>query len=717
MLSIRERVLGTESDGFAKALNNVALVYENKGEYSKAESLYLRALTTWEKALGPDHPETAFAVDNLARVYLFEGDYARAEPLFQGALTIREKALGPDHPSTALSLNNLAVLYRRTGDLAKAAPLLARALSIWEKKVGPDNPAVAPPLNNLARLYERAGDYAAAEPLYRRALAVREKSLDPGHSSIGDSLNDLGQLYLRTEDNDVGAERLLLRSRDILEGALGSQHPSVARPLANLAELYERQGDGVRAEQSYRLALTIRENALGPDHADVAGSLDLLGRFYQRKGDLPQALALLSRSGEVRERNLTHNLPLGSERQKLGYLELFAKDTDATLSLHSRLAPRDTRALQLAFTTLLRRKGRGLDAMTDSVSALHGRSNPADQAVLRQLSDERSQLALLTLKGPDKANAGQYPALVKQRENEVDRLEADVSRRSLEFRALSRPITLAAVQALIPPGTALIEFALYHPVDGRAASPHLPRYAAYVLAAEGDAQWADLGEAASIDRALEPWRLALRDPERTDVRRLARAVDVKLMQPVRTLLGTTRHLLISPDGPLNLVPFAALVDETDRYLVERFTISYLTSGRDLLRLQAPRASRGSPVIVADPAFGEPAMIAATGAVDYSQTFFGPLSGVSAEVRALRDLLPRATFLVKDQATETALKRISGPSILHIATHGFFLQDREKRERRVDGLGDVPGDGDRRQRSPATGRRGRDPPWPVRRLYG
>jgi CHAT domain-containing protein len=82
------------------------------------------------------------------------------------------------------------------------------------------------------------------------------------------------------------------------------------------------------------------------------------------------------------------------------------------------------------------------------------------------------------------------------------------------------------------------------------------------------------------------------------------------MQPVRSLLGTERHLLISPDGPLNLIPFAALVDEQTQCLVERYTITYLTSGRDLLRLQVPRDSRSQPVIVAAPAFGEPALVAA-----------------------------------------------------------------------------------------------------------
>jgi len=61
-------------------------------------------------------------------------------------------------------------------------------------------------------------------------------------------------------------------------------------------------------------------------------------------------------------------------------------------------------------------------------------------------------------------------------------------------------------------------------------------------------------------------------------------------------------------------------------------------------------------------------------LDYSQIFFGPLPGVNDEVRALRKLLPDASFLTKEQATKAALQAVVAPSILHIATHGFFLQN-------------------------------------------
>jgi CHAT domain-containing protein len=156
------------------------------------------------------------------------------------------------------------------------------------------------------------------------------------------------------------------------------------------------------------------------------------------------------------------------------------------------------------------------------------------------------------------------------------------------------------VRAAIPPDAALIEFALYRPYNAKATKDAeaygLPRYIAYVLREEGEIEWRELGDAKAIDRAIAALRKALRNPARMDVKRLARAVDAQVFRPLRPLLGGVRQLLISPDGSLNLIPFAALVDERGRYAVERYSISYLTSGRDLLRLQVDRESKDGPLL-------------------------------------------------------------------------------------------------------------------------
>src|SRR6185503_1538114 len=69
-------------------------------------------------------------------------------------------------------------------------------------------------------------------------------------------------------------------------------------------------------------------------------------------------------------------------------------------------------------------------------------------------------------------------------------------------------------------------------------------------------------------------------------------------------LGETRTLLLSPDGGLTLSPWGALVDEDGRYLVESYSLTYVLSGRDLVRYASqPAPARQPPVVVGAPDFG------------------------------------------------------------------------------------------------------------------
>ncbi len=731
-LIIREKAFGPEHPVVARSLTNIAVIYKIRGEYGKAEPLLLRAVAIQEKALGPEHHSLGTSLTNIADLYYETGDYARAEPIYQRALRTREKTLGPEHSDVSISLNNLANLYSSTGDYAKAEMFFRRSLNIWEKILGPDHSTTAGIYNNLAILYKRRGDYVQAESLYQRALTIQEKALGPEHTDVGRSLNNIGVLYIEIGEF-TKAERHLRRALAIQEKALGMEHPETARYLANLASIYSDTGDYAQAEPLQRRALTMREKSLGPGHPAVADSLNNLADLYRRRGeyekseplylralaiweksqgpdhpdvavalnglaalyalknDIPQAVMYLSRANAVDERNLALNLSLGSERQKLAYISLFAKRTDFTLWLHSLAAPNDPQALKLAFTTLLRRKGRGLDAMTDTIATFRRHATQQDRELFDKLIAARSQLAALKFKEPDEANPERYRALREPLEVEVENLEVKLSARSANFCAQTQPITLDDVQSALPAASALIEFVVYTPREPQTGNRQPPRYLAYLLAPQGQPRWVDLGEAAPIDRVVGAWRQALRG-NRVDAKRLARDVDEKIMQPVRSLLPRGRdeidRLLIAPDGLLNLIPFAALVNENNQYLIERYSISYLTSGRDLMRLQGtPPSNQNVPLVIADPVFGTVAAAPARGARNsggprasqsrrrgLAQIVFQPLPGTRGEALAIKTVLPEASLLLQREATEAALKRASAPSILHIATHGFFLAD-------------------------------------------
>jgi CHAT domain-containing protein/Tfp pilus assembly protein PilF len=688
-LAIKEQTHGPEHFFVALTLNNLAFLLYEKGDYTQAEALYLRSLAVQEKVFGPEHTMVATTLNNLAVLYRVKGDYVRAEPLITRALAIQEKALGPEHPDVAIALTTLALLYDEKGDDQRALPLLQRALAIREKALGPESTFVATTLENIALITDQQGDTAQAEALYQRALAIKEKVLGPAHPLVATTLSNLATPVAERGDF-AQAEALLRRALAIREKVLGSDHPDVAIVLNNLAHVSFIQHNFVQEEALYRRALAIAEKSLGPEHPTVATYLSNLATIFWGRGDMPQTVTFLSRAAEIREHNLAILLTTGSEEQKRRYMATLSNETDATVALHVRAAPQLQAAAELAMTTILRRKGRVLDAMADQITALRRRLDAEDRALLDQWSAVRSTLAQLALQDEGTRPPEHRLAEKARLEAEVERLEAQISARSAAFRTEVQPVTLSGVQQAIPEDAALIEMAIYRPYDPQASAKEgrfgAARYVAYVLRHAGPLQWVDLGEAAPIDREVDQLRRALRQPARADVQQGGRALDELVMRPVRSLLGNTRHLLLSADGALNLVPFGALVDEQQRYLVESSTITYLTSGRDLLRLQASTQSREGAVVFANPRFAsrgstdgaaaseaEPAT-AARRSGDLANAVFLPLPGTQQEAAALAAILPHATVFTAAQATEAHLKHVHGPAILHIATHGFFLAD-------------------------------------------
>lgn len=692
-----EKSSGPETLDYAEVLNNRARVASFRGDLMQAEELYQRALKIRTQAAGADSLPVANTLMFLGLLYRAMNDLPKAEQSFLQAVAIQEKWLGPEHIVLANTLNNFGMLYYGMGDVANAEKLIGRALSIKEKLLGLTHGQLGPILNNLGLVEWKKGDYARAKANYERALPIFARTSGPDSEGVASISHNLGIIYKEDGQNYARAEEYYRRALSIWEKLHGEDSNSTANAARSLAVLYKDMGDYNRAEQFALRALAIDEKLLGQNNQYTSETLRTLADVYERKGDTARAVAYYNRISAFEEKSISLNLTLGSERQKLAYFTQLERP-DRIISLHVRLAPDDSGARDLAATVVLQRKGRTLDALSENLSALRRRFDPQDRALLDNFAEVNSQLSKLALSATQKASVEERETQLKKLEAERERLATEISRRSAGFYEGAPPVTLAAVRAAIPADAALVEFFIYRPFDwkgkeGQSAYGE-PRYVAYVMRQQGAVRWVDLGAAKEIDAAVADVRQAFGDPQSRDVRALSRVLDERVMQPVRALLGDVTRLLVSPDGELNLIPFVALVDERSRYLVERYSFTYLTSGRDLLHMGVARQSNSNPVLVANPSFGEPAagQIAnnatrqpktpnarrrsVTDARTLADLYFAPLGGTTQEARGIQTLFTGASLLTGEGATEAALKRVVAPNILHIATHGFFLQDME-----------------------------------------
>ena len=712
VLALRRAQSGADSATYAAGLQTYAALLTGRHAYDAAEEKYLEAKAILDKTSKPDDPSESGLLMSLGLLYWSEGQQARAARQFDRAIAILEKFYGEtikDPSQSAGLVLAVASIYATGGRADLALPLEERGERLYrqavadiERQHGASDLRLIAPLSSLAALHQRRRQWDDAERLLRRVMAIQAAQKGPGVSPLSSITWMFSLAYLeRQRGRPRAALPMLEKVRGVYRALYGDYMASTMDH--QIADVWRELGDYRRARRILERVLVTSRRTWGPRHPLVATQLSSLAMLHMAEGHARPAVARMREALDIEEPQLALVLATGTESDHATFFSQTAYQLHMAITLHARYAPRDRAAARLAMTTVLRRKGRILDAAAASVATLRGKLAPDDRKVLDELAAARARLAALIVAGPAATDTPeQYSVEVGRLEREVKRLEDLARRRSAAYRAQSQPIELDAVQKAIPADGVLVEIVAYQPYDARAAGPWDPskqpprRYGAYLLRRTGDPSWVELGDAKAIDAAADGFLAALADPDRSDVDALGRALYDRAFKGLVAQLGQTRRVLIAPDGLLNLVPFGAVVDTSGRHLIQRFTFSYLTSGRDLLRLGTGARAKRGPVIVADPRFdsADPAPGAGAGSTPAvkapaarsgqvvasrglrSRALRGKkweqLPGTGEEADALVSLLGQVEVLRGTHATEAALKKVAGPRILHIATHGFFL---------------------------------------------
>jgi CHAT domain-containing protein/Tfp pilus assembly protein PilF len=713
-LQIREDKLGKDHPLVATSLNNLAFVYSNLGEYAKAEPLFRRGLQIQERQLGANHLEVATTLNNLAAMYNEQGEEVKAEPLYQRSLGILQANLGKDHPQVADSLNNLALVYQHLGQYAKAEPLFQRSLAIGESKLGKNHPQVAITLGNLATLYWELEQPKKAEPLLLRSLQISEDNLGKGNPRIAAILHNLAAIYQDLGEY-VRAEQLLQRSLEITENQLGKDHPDTARCLNNLAYLYKTLGEYAKAEPLFRRTLQIQEVRLGPTHPEVATTLSSLASLSEAAGQTARAAELTDRARRIARRYVTGVLPALSEAEQTKFLRRRGVgdrgDWTKALSLGLR-HPDQKEVAELSAGWLVNGKGITQEAMAQAALLALDTRDQRLSKVVQELLQTRQQLARLTLTPPDSAK-------VEERQRNLDKLNQREQELAIQLRLAGGRagdtswVELPRLRQALPRDAVLINLARFEVFDFQATGGQKQRrparYAAWVIPAEGPVRVLDLGPADAIDADVRKARQALQDAPKAirlkgeaDAEKAVleplEALARKVLQPLLPHIDKTKQWVVSPDGNLWLVPWAALPLTDGRYAVEGHTLSYVISGRDLVQSLPAKAAPAAPLVLADPDFDlDPAELslvnrrvlreqeAPAETRGLSQALrlgrIQRLPGTAAEAQAIKDKLrdyagvaPRV--LTDKDATVSLFQAVRNPRVVVLSTHGYFLPDQE-----------------------------------------
>ncbi len=646
-----------------------------------------------------------------------QGKFEQAIIVAQEAIKLGRKNLYK-HQTFADSLNNLAELYRMLGYFSQAKPLYIEALNLRKELLGDSHPDIAQALNNLAAFYVAQGLYSQAEQLFLKVLLIVKNQFGNKHPQVASTMNNLATIY-----GSLGrynqAEQMHLEVLDIRKSLLGQEHPDIANTLNNLAEIYLSGGRYLEAEQYYTAALLMRKSLLGEHHPDVAFSLNNLATLLAAIQRFDDALSCRLQASEINDKLISNVFAFSSENDRIAWIEKIRGNFDLFLSLIYKHLPNSKYALQQALDFVLKRKALTSASLAAQNEALASDRYPHLQEQFRQLSDLNAQLVKLTFSTPQISDFTNYQQELAQLEARYNHLQKQLASQVPEIQLTEKLGDRFAVAEALPTNSILVEFVRFDVYDFHAVPAreqiqwHPARYLAFILPAQQpDAvQMIDLGEAEAIDELIREFRLQASDYTRktlawgkaASIPKLqikqynpAAAIQLRnvLFGPIHEVVRNCKHLILAPDGNLNLLPFQILpIDETGTHLLmDEYTISYLGVGRDILRsqVQTTRAA-DAPIIMADPDFdlvSEQRSREAKGqggqggqgrqGEEFINTLDGEVLSRAAGTRFLGESvaqkLQEARLYMGAEALESHLVSSGCPNIMLIATHGLFLPD-------------------------------------------
>jgi CHAT domain-containing protein/Flp pilus assembly protein TadD len=714
--AILKNVFGKGRSAYADCLDNLGTLYYIMGQYAKVEPLYKMAMLIRIRELGKNTREYATSLGNLAVLYDNLGQYAKAEPLYSLSMDIRKKVLGEDHPEYAAVLNNLAVLFDRLGQHAKAETLYVQAMTARRKVLGENHIDYANSLSNLAAFYVDFGQYEKAGPLCLQAMEIKKKALGEFHPDYAVSLDNLAQLYDKMGQFSK-VEPLFTQATEIRRKVLGVNHPDYANSLSNLAFLYDKMGQYEKAEPLFLQAMEIHKKMLGEASPGYMRSLNNLALLYYNMGQYEKAESYYLLSSQVIMENLKSSFTILSEKEKGNYVNNNISSMALNNSFIYNYRKGSSTLIRNNFNQLLFFKSLTL---TDTRNLLNSILQNPDTAIQRLFNDWEENKSLL---------AKQYALPVpnrridlKQIETRVEEAEKELSRRSAIFAKKQKAISVSLqdVQQNLQPGEVAIEFVSFRLYNKKWTDSTI--YAAYILKQnESLPIFVPLFEEKQLQQLFDKagktstkmvnsfYRGAdiTNDDKRTE--KLGQDLYRLVWQPLEPYLKGVKKISYSPAGKLFSIAFQALPVDSTTVLMDKYQLQQYSSTRQVA-LRSSENETIKPIGIT--LFGDARFTidslqlvsqkkrnhekenvsTSTYTIQKSRSSenntWGNLPGTATEVKTIQQLFEQnkintQSFVQKD-ASEENLKALNGhsPQILHIATHGFFLPEPDKKKEKI-----------------------------------
>lgn len=632
---------------------------------------------------------TAYAGDlnNLGYIYGKMNKIVETEQFYNSALKIKKNAAYVRLDSYLTTVSNLVVFYCNVGREAEAKELAKEMEEGLANKDFTDTLKRATFANNLGLHFKDWGDQEKSMRYFKDALLYYQAIYGPDNLFMAEVYLDMGTMFFASE-NYTQTTEYLNKAAEIYSKTKLEESVNSIGLLCNLAILLKEAEKAKEADVYINKAIELTKKF-------KVNQSDILEQVYIGKAQIAAELDQVKLSMEyfnkyldLKYSQIEQNFSYMTENEKLFFLEEFEMNIK---NFYSAIISNMDKYPELIKTLLdfrLKTKALLLNNLSKIRQQISDMNDPLLTAKFEELKLKRETVAKLM-----NFNTSEYPNALAEASalrTEADQLEKDISLKvSTSFANKSlATVTWKNIQKLLAPGEAAVEifqsYLVYNNNQGKGTN-----YSFLIIKSSGDPI------ALSIDRPIA-WEEEVLSLYRNSIDFKKNEPDLyrRLWKFVNEKLSDCNTVYISPDGIYNQVNLNTLYHEEKKtYLIEEKDLHFLTTLHDLERIKSTKVNKPqSFVLIGNPKFDydltklqsgkkeTSVAIASRGAYGF---VLSELPGTKEEVKMIKSTLDqnglKSTLLTEENANEGAVKRIKNPDVLHLATHGFFLEDAKEED--------------------------------------
>ncbi|MER0205011.1 MAG: CHAT domain-containing protein [Nitrosomonas sp.] len=280
-LNIAKALADKRIEGNAHAI--IGQTYRRLDDYPKAKH-YSESAMKIAQQIGDPVLESDSS-RNLGAIYQAQGQLDSAAKMYQHALTLAQQA--NDKWLQAKALNNLGELSQRNERLVDAITLYQQSLQLRESI--DDLAGQGSVSGNICRIYQDLNDYAQALNYCKKALSLSRQAGDKAREA--NHLNNIAGIFFDLEKFS-DAKEYFYRSISIKQSLRDLD--GIARGLNNIGLIHRYEGKNEEALEYFQKSLKIKEQQ--GDRTGQSATYLNIGAIYFDSGKYNEALTYLKQA-------------------------------------------------------------------------------------------------------------------------------------------------------------------------------------------------------------------------------------------------------------------------------------------------------------------------------------------------------------------------------------------------------------------------------------